>query len=124
MTRKAEEIDARRASRLLRRRVPAALPVKVRWLDLDGDYGDCSLVRKPTPHFLIRIDRTLGNESALMILAHEWAHAVSWTAEHLEIADHGPEWGIAYARVWRALVGEDHGKHAQRIDLRKLCGKM
>ena len=34
------------------------------------------------------------------VLIHEYAHALSWTPGHMCLDDHGPEWGVAYSKVW------------------------
>lgn len=39
-------------------------------------------------------------------LIHEWAHAMSWTANAPGCGDHGPEWGVAYARAYNAVNDE------------------
>jgi len=59
----------------------------------------------PEPHFRIRINRDLGWALAVDTLLHEWAHLLCWF-NCPEDEPHGPEWGIAYARVYRAYIGE------------------
>ena len=98
--------EAKRLAKHLRKKVPAALPVKLRFVDLDDRYGDCSIVNGEKPHFVVRIHKDLNSAASVMVLVHEWAHAVAWTAEHTLLEDHGPEWGIAYARIWRCYAGE------------------
>ena len=70
------------------------------------DNGDCAFIRSKgkDPYFLIRIDRTLDDTGVLHVLCHEWAHALSWNCESHLISHHGPEWGIAMARVWQSLL--------------------
>lgn len=65
----------------------------------------------PVPHyadtewdgtrFTIRIDSSLEARAATETLAHEWAHAMTWTATR---TDHGPTWGKAYSRAYRVAV--------------------
>lgn len=39
-------------------------------------------------------------------LAHEWAHCIAWKADHSELCDHGPAWGLAYATCYRTIIEE------------------
>ena len=36
------------------------------------------------------------------VMAHEWAHMMVWDA--CKESDHGPLWGVAFSRAYRALV--------------------
>ncbi len=56
--------------------------------------------------FVIRIRATLPEDLASMILMHEWGHALYWDFNESKAPHHGPEWGIAFARVWRSVVNE------------------
>tara|TARA_R110002012_G_scaffold316160_1_gene530796 strand:+ start:409 stop:633 length:225 start_codon:yes stop_codon:yes gene_type:complete len=69
------------------------------------DHGDCSLIKesKAGPHFIIRVNKELDEVAQVLVLIHEWAHALSWGSESHRIRNHGPEWGIAMSRVWQAL---------------------
>ena len=71
-------------------RIVAALPVP--------HYGDTEYDGR---RFLIRIDSSLDAQSATETLAHEWAHAMTWTTTR---TDHGPAWGKAYSRAYRVAV--------------------
>jgi hypothetical protein len=95
------------AVRLLRR---VALPangyrVHVRVVPVPADrLGDCSACDKRR-RFLIRLSKDLIDnypDAMPLLLAHEWAHTLSWG----ERADHGKRWGVAFAYVWRLLVEE------------------
>lgn len=95
------------AIRLLRAR---AMPkdgyrVHVRVVHVPDDrLGDCSACAK-RKRYLIRLSRHLVDsypDAVPLLLAHEWAHALSWG----ERADHGKRWGMAFAFVWRLLVEE------------------
>jgi predicted SprT family Zn-dependent metalloprotease len=90
----------------LRALVPPAHPVEVRRVKMADDWGYCILVAKPKKKFKIRVNKANGNEFSIWVLMHEWAHALAWTMEHQRVDDHGPEFGIAYARVWKAYYGE------------------
>ncbi len=93
----------RAALAVLRRECPPVWPVRIRRARVKGRYGDCRLVKADDPYFLIRLDPDLKGGFLLHILAHEVAHACSWTSEHPSVADHSPEFGLAYSRVYQAL---------------------
>jgi len=94
----------RRDLAVLRKRVPPMWPVVVRRRALKKRWGSCSFHRESTPHFAISLDPTLEGDFLRWTLLHEWSHALSWTSEHPSVADHGPEFGLAYARVYSALI--------------------
>lgn len=62
------------------------------------DYGDTD--RQRGGKFLIRINRDLDEPAAIFAVLHEYGHVVSWLTDR-HPSDHGPEFGKAYARVWR-----------------------
>ena len=97
-------------SRELRRELPPILPIEVRRSRMrPKDHGDCDVLRRAdgTPYkFRVRINSRLDAEAALHVLAHEWAHALSWSSDSTRIAEHSPEWGLAMAHVWNVLGGE------------------
>lgn len=101
-----DNIDFRTTIRRLRVLVPPVWPVKVRRIPLDSVHGDCSFVTKSNHgiHFRIRVTSRLSDESAIFVLIHEWAHALSWCSDSHRIRNHGPEWGIAMSRIWQALL--------------------
>ena len=106
MGRRAAFGTVKNAARVLRRVVPADLPIRVRRLAMK-DAGDCDLrpaTEARPKHYEIRICTSLTESAAVLILLHEWAHALAW---HKEGSDHGPEWGIAYARVYRLYAKEE-----------------
>lgn len=105
----------------LRQHCPVAYPVVIHtvWLP-DHLEGTCSRRRS---RFSIRIADRLDEKTAVEVLLHEWAHARAWNhrldtcplampnssepdpdLEFDELA-HGPEWGVAYALVWRVFTG-------------------
>jgi hypothetical protein len=102
----------------LRIHCPPALPVIVRAGKTDSDLdGYC--IRRDN-RFVITIDYTLACDSVVNTLIHEWAHSLAWnyslekaaadlTFGYIEQADfedlaHGPEFGVAFATVWRVFV--------------------
>ena len=90
---------------LLRKKVPLVYPVIVRRIKMANDAGTCELDRKSKWRFLIKIDASLSQEAAILILFHEWAHAMIWNPAYNNgmMEDHGPEWGVCYAKIWQTL---------------------
>lgn len=72
----------------------------------EPDLADTSLMgRGKSKRFLIRIRPELDYQFAVYLLSHEWAHAVAWNPEaHPALVDHDEVWGIAFSRVYRALI--------------------
>lgn len=101
----------------LRLLVPTPLPVIVRTSRLPAwRYGECLNMRG---HFLVRISRDCTEDEAVATLIHEWAHAVAWNyamdrlgkfppESHAEFErlTHGPDWGVAYSRVYSTYASE------------------
>ncbi|MCK9459728.1 MAG: hypothetical protein M0R80_08825 [Proteobacteria bacterium] len=65
--------------------------------------GECCLLptRKKCKQFMIKIDHSLDEDAAILILLHEWSHILSWQARG---DDHGIEWGKAYSRIYRVYL--------------------
>ncbi len=65
--------------------------------------GDCS---KHAEHYAIRLSAEIVDkqpDAVWMLLAHEWAHALTWdNCTH----NHGQAWGMALAKAWRIISGE------------------
>jgi hypothetical protein len=99
----------------LRSLCPPAFPVVIRTKQLaPGIEGTCARHRN---RFVICIADRLNEKAGIEVLLHEWAHALSWTHKLDSVArmplhdedlferlSHGPEWGVAYADVWRCFV--------------------
>src|SRR5579859_1692739 len=86
------------AVRILREELPPSLPVLVKRCETGSDStGDCSKTEK---RFIIRVSDTLHDDAAILILFHEWAHAISWESKFMP-GDHHVIWGIAYSLVWK-----------------------
>ena len=94
----------RQFSRALKKRWPK-YKVEIRRLKLaDGKLGLCT--KMSSRHFLIRVTKEASENFAIDILMHEWAHILAWDVEQ----DHGPEWGLAYSRVyqfWESWINPD-----------------
>jgi hypothetical protein len=99
----------------LRSRCPAAMPVVIRaaWLP-DNLLGECVRRRH---RFVVRLNDQMGEDQAIEVLCHEWAHALAWNYSldqlanvpdldpaEFDRASHDEAWGCAYARVWRAYL--------------------
>jgi hypothetical protein len=78
--------------------------------------GDCWVVGGK---FQIRVSRELNELHAIDVLLHEWAHCLSWdrcvgrVARSRSILDHefarlahGPQWGLAYSKVYLCFTSE------------------
>ena len=66
----------------------------------DDTYGDC-VVSASGDMVTIRIDKSVQRIAQIDSLIHEWAHAM--LAGTHEFAEHGPVWGVCYAKCYRAL---------------------
>lgn len=94
----------RKTLKYLREHEAPLLPVKVRKRRLVGCVGLCSLVYDSEwnpQHFLIELDPRQSRISIVDTLLHEWAHCLTWTYS-TKVDDHSPEWGVNYARLYRA----------------------
>ncbi len=98
--------------RWLRRNFPVELPVRVRSIKTKKNCGfvDYLGVKKG---FLIRIGANQSLELRLDTIVHEWAHVRSWFGAEAEIEDHGAEWGIAYAFLYRTFLEWDFGRNVK-----------
>lgn len=97
--------------------VPPALPVVVK-VGRTGSRCNGFCERKRSS-FHIMISDDLPPEHAIDVLQHEWAHAVAWNllddslsrkkrlkAIEFERLSHGPEWGVAYSKVYVSVSTE------------------
>lgn len=91
---------------MLKKHAPAAYPVSVRRKMLPKQLeGMCW---KESKKFCIHICTKLDEARAMDVLLHEWAHAIAWnnlldsvkTDEEFHRLSHGPEWGVAYSKVY------------------------
>lgn len=90
--------------RILQRELPADLPVVVLTENTPGAFASTSMEDVDgdgwADRYVIRIDPGRGRTVAEDCLVHEWAHTLSWEEEE----DHGDDWGMAYALVYRTLL--------------------
>lgn len=99
----------------LRKHCLPILPIAVRTTRRPGsEYGWCTLYMKNKSRFRIvlrlNVDtdrgRTRHVTSGELVdaMRHEWAHALAVSA--LCPDHHGPEWGVAYSKVYLATSGD------------------
>lgn len=88
----------------LRREFPLSQPVAVRTVVMD-DHGDAMF---KDGKFRIRINRRDDWGIRLEFILHEWAHCLTWFGNDTD--DHGEEWGLAYARIYREWGRWDYGQ--------------
>lgn len=111
--REAERRKARRLARAwnaLRRRAPTRTPLELRLVsglrEHARNHGDTSYSSFRLPsmrrYIAIRIDADSTLYEALDTLIHEYAHALT---PH-EKRQHGPLWGVAFARCYRIVIGD------------------
>lgn len=107
----------RRILAALRVNCAPPLPVIVQVGRVQADArGWCARGRRT---FVIRLSSELREAAAMDVLVHEWAHAMAWSprpdqmigrsrtsALAIEAADHGPDWGVAYARAYLVFAWE------------------
>lgn len=70
-------------------------------------WGDCC-VNEQTKTITIRVARNVPLAFAEWILMHEVAHALDWSPMHAHYSDHGPTFGVRWAVVYCAYMGERH----------------
>jgi hypothetical protein len=59
--------------------------------------------------FYVHINRDKSLSLRLDTVIHEWAHVLTWFGAGQD-DDHSAEWGIAYARIYRAWVDWNYGR--------------
>lgn len=55
--------------------------------------------------FSIVVNQNLNDYELEHVLIHEWAHMMAWRPYHPLVGDHGPDWGVWYAVVYRKYHG-------------------
>lgn len=101
---KAKVQSYRNLLRVLRERVPPLVPVRTRRRPLKSDLGYCGAIwgaEGELLRFEITINSKLSWDATWQVLIHEWGHALSWKEGHECCDDHGPEWGLACALIYR-----------------------
>lgn len=67
--------------------------------------GDCELLGSRRKRFKIRVNKDLSEDSAVLVLLHEIAHAITWDSDDVLPGDHNAFWGIAYSQVYKTWMG-------------------
>ena len=82
--------------------LPAALPIKLRIAPLKDCFGCCDMrqTKRDGSHFLITLAKGMEPVQAADTLLHEYAHCLAWFSSG---EDHGPEWGVAFSRCYKAF---------------------
>ena len=76
-------------------------PVSVRRVPMPvGDYGDAT---RRNRRYHVRITKSADIHHALLVLTHEWAHCMTWDSCTERDPHHNPEFGIAWAKAYRAV---------------------
>ncbi len=98
----------RRTIAWLRRNFDPHYEIRVRSVVMK-DYGDTDFCMK-TLRFFVRIKKGQPLGVKLDSLQHEWAHALTWEGADTYIEEHSPEWGVAYAKIYRTFLQWDYGR--------------
>lgn len=99
----------RRLLRWLRNTYPANYPVRVeRRRRSTKEKELCGYCVFRTNQFFVFVDRRQDWALQVDTLIHEWAHALTWHGNDDD--DHGPEWGLAYAMLYRAFLVWNYGE--------------
>lgn len=102
----------RRVLKWIREEFPANYPLliqrKPRASNKKEDCGYCEFRTKPNKHYYIFIDRRQVFDLQIDTLIHEVAHALTWHGNDDD--HHGPEWGLAYAKIYRAFLEWNYGR--------------
>jgi len=83
----------------LHRDLPLMKPVSIRRVHMKHYAGLCSL-NKSKKRFTISIDKRLSEDAQVLVLLHEWAHALDWSPDKNRWP-HSETWGENYARCLR-----------------------
>lgn len=65
--------------------------------------GDCAQAKG---RYVIRLSAEIVEQqpdAVWMLLAHEWAHVLTWDNS---VHNHGDAWGMAVAKAWRVITNE------------------
>ncbi len=62
------------------------------------------------------MNRSHSLDLKLDTLLHEYAHVLSWFGAEFETEEHGSEWGIAYAKLYRTFIEWNYGRNEIKQD--------
>jgi hypothetical protein len=102
-----DETEFRRQVEHLRTMCPTPKGCKVMVSRCDPEemtemYG---YVTKYRNTFEVVLSNNLTEYETTHILLHEWAHVLGWRPYHPLQGDHGGDWGVWYATIWRKYHG-------------------
>jgi hypothetical protein len=86
---------------------PSGCSVKVSFVKesrMDGDLGSCE---KHGRSFRISLREDLTEQETEDTLIHEWAHMLCWRPYHPLTSDHGADFGVFWAAVFRKYHGKE-----------------
>jgi len=93
------------AVRALEAECPLNAPAMVSVGRIDGDFWGLTSWVPSLGLYRIQIESRQPLQAIIDTLQHEWAHAMVWDAsEGPEYDSHGPLWGVAQARCYRAVL--------------------
>ena len=97
-----------RLKRWLRREFPPRYPVTIRRTSFREKFHGYTVFLDDDLRFVIRV--RIDQSTALQIdtLIHEYAHVLAWFGLDEDV--HAEEWGVAYARIYRAFIEWDFGR--------------
>jgi len=82
----------------IKKKVTLKYPISVRVLPIAADrYGDCYFDSK-LKKFVIRIDKSISEDTAINTLIHEVAHCICYFEKEKE--EHGKIFGNAYSKAY------------------------
>jgi len=99
--------------KMLKKKLPPAYPVSIEYINCLEKLGHFGLTYikeykgSGRKRFIVQIDTTQCEDMAIETLIHEWAHMISWSVGNNWETwqdDHGPEFGVAFSRVYQLLI--------------------
>ena len=84
---------------------PKRCKVKVSRVSPEEMTEEHGYVTKHRDQFEIVIANNLTEYETTHVLLHEWAHMLAWRPYHPLQGDHGGDWGVWYANIWRQYFG-------------------
>jgi hypothetical protein len=84
---------------------PKSTKVKVSRVDPSEMTDEHGYVTKERNTFEVILADNLTEYETEHVLLHEWAHVLGWRPYHPLQGDHGGDWGVWYATIWRKFHG-------------------
>ena len=96
----------------LHRNFPADSPISIKSVSMK-EHG---YTQPETGYYQIKVNKKKSFSLRIDTLLHEWAHCLTWLGAETDIEDHGAEWGIAYARLYRTFLEWNYGREGSMDD--------